>query len=176
MTPRRLVTLVCVAQVCAQIGAYTWPALLPEFIARWGISNADAGWLTGLFYVAYTISVPVLVTLTDRIDPRSVYLTGVGITVLSHFGFATLVDGPWGAGIARVMAGVGWAGTYMTGLKLLADRVESRVGQSAVRECSSWAQVPFEMRLGPRLGPGCRTDRSLGAALRYTLEMVQHPC
>ena len=39
VTPSRLVTLVCVAQGCAQIGAYTWPALLPGFIADWRITN-----------------------------------------------------------------------------------------------------------------------------------------
>jgi len=43
MAPARLVTLVCVAQGCAQIGAYTWPALLPEFIANWRITNGEAG-------------------------------------------------------------------------------------------------------------------------------------
>ena len=132
MSPARLVTVVCVAQVCAQIGAYTWPALLPGFIARWHITNGEAGWITGLFYAAYTLAVPVLVTLTDRVDPRSVYLTGVGITIASHVGFAAFADGPWGAGVARVLAGVGWAGTYMTGLKLLADRVEPALMSRAV--------------------------------------------
>jgi len=130
--PARLVALVCIAQVCAQIGAYTWPALLPAFIADWRITNAEAGWITGLFYAAYTLSVPVLVTLTDRIDPRAVYLAGVGLTVASHAAFATLVDGPWAAGVARVLAGVGWAGTYMTGLKLLADRVDPALMSRAV--------------------------------------------
>ena len=132
MTAARLVALVCVAQVCAQIGAYTWPALLPGFIADWRISNAEAGWITGLFYAAYTVAVPVLVTLTDRVDPRSVYLAGVGLTVASHVAFAAFVDGPWGAGAARVLAGVGWAGTYMTGLKLLADRVDAALMSRAV--------------------------------------------
>jgi MFS family permease len=132
VTARRLVTLVCIAQVCAQIGAYTWPALLPRFLADWRITNGEAGWITGLFYAAYTLSVPVLVTLTDRVDARAVYLTGVGITVASHLGFAVLVDGPWGAAVARVLAGVGWAGTYMTGLKLLADRVEPALMSRAV--------------------------------------------
>jgi len=132
VTPARLVTLVCVAQVCAQIGAYTWPALLPGFITDWHITNGQAGWITGLFYAAYTASVPFLVTLTDRIDPRSVYLTGVGLTVASHLGFAAFADGSWGAGVARVLAGVGWAGTYMTGLKLLADRVEPALMSRAV--------------------------------------------
>ena len=68
MSPTRLVALVCAAQVLAQIGAYTWPALLPTFIANWRITNGEAGWITGLFYAAYTVSVPVLVTLTDRVD------------------------------------------------------------------------------------------------------------
>src|SRR5216117_859269 len=132
MTPARLVTLVCIAQVCAQIGAYTWPALLPGFIAEWHISNGEAGCITGLFYAAYTASVPFLVTLTDRVDPRSVYLTGVGLTVVSHAAFAALADGPGGAAVARILAGVGWAGTYMTGLKLLADRVEPALMSRAV--------------------------------------------
>src|SRR5262245_10894924 len=132
MTPARLVTLVCVAQVCAQIGAYTWPALLPGFIANWHITNGEAGWITGLFYAAYTVSVPVLVTLTDRIDPRAVYLTGVGLTIASHIGFAVFADGVWSAGAARALAGIGWAGTYMTGLKLLADRVDPALMSRAV--------------------------------------------
>jgi len=132
VTPVRLVTLVCIAQVCAQIGAYTWPALLPGFIAEWHITNGQAGWITGLFYAAYTVSVPFLVTLTDRVDPRSVYLTGVGLTVASHVGFAVFADGPWSAGVARMLAGVGWAGTYMTGLKLLADRVDPALMSRAV--------------------------------------------
>jgi len=132
LTEARLVTCVCAAQVCAQIGAYTWPALLPGFLAEWHLSNREAGWITGLFYLAYTVSVPFLVTLTDRVDARTVYLAGVAITILSHVGFAILVDGPATAAAARVLAGVGWAGTYMTGLKLLADRVEPALMSRAV--------------------------------------------
>ena len=132
MTPARLVALVCVAQVCAQIGAYTWPALLPGFLTEWRLSNSQAGWITGLFYAAYTLAVPFLVTLTDRVDPRSVYLTGVGLTVVSHALFAAFAEGPWSAGAARILAGIGWAGTYMTGLKLLADRVEPALMSRAV--------------------------------------------
>jgi MFS family permease len=126
------VACVCAAQVCAQIGAYTWPALLPGFLAEWRITNREAGWITGVFYAAYTVSVPVLVTLTDRVDARAVYLSGVALTVASHAGMAVLVDGPWGAAAARTLAGVGWAGTYMTGLKLLADRVEPALMSRAV--------------------------------------------
>lgn len=132
VSPHRLVALVCAAQVLAQIGAYAWPALIPGRIADWGIDNAEAGWITGLFYLAYAVSVPVLVTATDRIDPKRIYLLGVALTVIGHLCFALVADGFWTAALARVLAGIGWAGTYMTGLKLLADRVDGRLMSRAV--------------------------------------------
>jgi MFS family permease len=72
------------------------------------------------------------VSLTDRIDPKRIYLFGVAITTLAHLSFAYVVDGFWGAFFARTLAGIGWAGTYMTGLKLLADRVEGTLMTRAV--------------------------------------------
>lgn len=132
MNPGRLVALMCAAQVLAQIGAYTWPALLPGFFQRWPMNNTEAGWVTGAFYGAYMLSVPFLVGITDRVDPRRVYLFGVTLTTVSHLGFAVFADGVTSAFIFRVLAGVGWAGTYMTGLKLLSDRVDKKMMSRAV--------------------------------------------
>jgi predicted MFS family arabinose efflux permease len=72
-------------------------------------------------------SVPLLVTLTDRIDPKRVYLFGVAATVLGHLMFSLFADGLWSALVLRALTGIGWAGTYMTGLKLLADRVDAKM-------------------------------------------------
>lgn len=132
LTPRRLVAVMCLAQVLAQIGAYAWPALLPTFMGAWHLDNSDAGWITGIFYAAYTLAVPFLVTLTDRVDPKRVYLFGVATTAAAHLAFVAVVDGFWSALIARALAGIGWAGTYMTGLKLLADRVSGTLMARAV--------------------------------------------
>jgi predicted MFS family arabinose efflux permease len=73
------------------------------------------------------VSVPLLVTLTDRIDPKHVYLFGVASTVAGHLLFGVLAEGFWSALILRALTGMGWAGTYMTGLKLLADRVDAKM-------------------------------------------------
>ncbi len=129
---RGLVLLVCGAQVLAQIGAYTWPALLPQFVDAWALSNREAGAITGAFYGAYVLAVPILVTLTDRFDPKKIYLAGVALTVVSHLGFAAFASGFWEAFSFRMLAGIGWAGTYMTGLKLLADRVDAQLMSRAV--------------------------------------------
>lgn len=126
-SPRALVAIVCLAQVLVQIGAFFWPALLPGMMPLWQLSNSEAGWITASFYGAYMLAVPVLVTLTDRVDPKRVYLFGVAATVLGHLLFGLLADGFWSAVFMRALTGMGWAGTYMTGLKLLADRVDAKM-------------------------------------------------
>jgi MFS family permease len=124
MSPVRIIAIVCTAQAFAQIGAFAVPALLPTFIDAWSLSGTEAGWIIGAFYASYTLTVPVLVSLTDRIDPKRVYLGAVILTAVAALGYATLADGFWSAFAFRLIAGVGWAGTYMPGLKALSDFVE----------------------------------------------------
>jgi MFS family permease len=116
----------------AQLGAFALPALLPGYIERWSLSKTEAGWLVGIFFAAYVIMVPVLVALTDRVPVRRIYMLGTGLTALSHLGFALLADGFWSAFLFRVLAGVGWAGTYMPGLKAIADPLEGIAQSRAV--------------------------------------------
>ncbi len=106
------------------LGNATFPALIPEFRALWGLSNTEAGWIGGVYYAGYVAAVPVLVSLTDRQDARLIYLLSTALGGLAALGFALLAEGLWSAVLFRVAGGVGLAGTYMVGLKLLADRIE----------------------------------------------------
>ena len=128
----RLVLVVCAAQVFVQLGAGYWPVLLPDMMKLWSLNNSEAGWITSSFYATYMVSVPVLVTLTDKVDAKKVYLFGVACTVAGHLLFGLCADGFWSAFFTRALAGMGWAGTYMTGLKLLADQVDARTMSRAV--------------------------------------------
>jgi MFS family permease len=112
------------AQMLAQIGGFALPALLPTYMTRWSLSATEAGWLVGAFFAAYVVMVPILLALTDRYPARYVYLFGTGLTALSHLGFALIAGGFWSALIFRILAGAGWAATYMPGLKILADPLE----------------------------------------------------
>ena len=118
---RNFVAAIVAAQVLTQIGAFTLPALLPIYIDRWSLSKTDAGWLVGVFFAAYVPAVPVLLALTDRMPARRIYLLGTGLTALSHLGFALIADGFWSGLLMRALAGVGWAGAYMPGLKAITD-------------------------------------------------------
>jgi MFS family permease len=118
---RGFVVAMVTAQILTQIGAFTLPALLPEMMARWSLSATEAGWLIGIFFAAYVPAVPVLLSLTDRVPARRIYLIGTGATAAAHLGFAFFADGFWGGLFFRALAGIGWAGAYMPGLKAIAD-------------------------------------------------------
>ncbi len=123
MTGWRLVTALCLAHVSSLTGFSAFAALLPTyFFAEWGISGAQAGLISGVFFAAYAGAVLVLVSATDRIDSRRVYLASAAGGVLACLGFALLATGFWSALLLRALAGLALAGTYMPGLKVLTDR------------------------------------------------------
>ena len=120
----RLIVLMCAAEGLAVLGFSTFPALQPTLLAEWALSNTEAGWINGIYFAAYMAAVPVLVGLTDRVDPRRIYALGAVISVLSSLGFAVLADGFWDAMLYRGLGGMGLAGTYMTWLKALTDHID----------------------------------------------------
>lgn len=104
------------------VGVFAFPALLPAFVGEWGLSNTEAGWISGVLFAGYTMVVPVLTTLTDRIDAKRVYLFGALVAGLSGLAYAFMAEGFWSALGLRFLAGIGLAGTYMPGLKAMVDR------------------------------------------------------
>lgn len=127
-----LIVTVCSAQLTAQIGGFMVAALLPTLIDQWKLTHTQAGWILGIYNGGYTLAVPLLVSLTDRVDARRVYLLGVGLSTLAMLGFWGVANGFWTAFILHAMMGVGWAGTYMPGLKTLSDRLTGRMKSRAV--------------------------------------------
>ncbi|HIJ63160.1 MAG TPA: MFS transporter, partial [Rhodospirillaceae bacterium] len=121
---KRLVATLCLAEALSLVGAFAFPALLPTFRNDWGLSNAEAGWIAGVFFLGYALAVPVLTSLTDRLDARWVFLFGTLVSAAGTGGFALFAEGFWSAMLSRLVGGVGLAGVYMPGLKALVDRYQ----------------------------------------------------
>ena len=130
--PWRLVFAMCVAQVLAMIGFASFPALLPTFVSEWGLTNTEAGWISGLYFAGYMGAVPILVGLTDRIDPKTIFAFSATLGGFASIGFVLFADGLWSAALLRSLAGAGLAGTYMPGLKVLSDRIQGPKQSRAV--------------------------------------------
>lgn len=104
-------------------GTAVVPALATVLKQTWGLNNTEAGWILGTYWVGYVIAVPVLSGLTDRVAPRIVYGVSLAIGVFGCLGFAYFAQGLWTAILFHTLMGVGLAGTYMPGLKILSDRL-----------------------------------------------------
>jgi MFS family permease len=131
MNARRITLLLCTAETLGMAGFALFAALLPQFQALWGLSNTEAGWIGGGFFLGYMLAVPVLTGLTDRHDARLIYLWAMLLTALASAGFV-FADGFWSALLWRVLAGIGLAGTYMPGLKALSERIDGASQSRAI--------------------------------------------
>ncbi|MCJ7593849.1 MAG: MFS transporter [Desulfobacterales bacterium] len=128
----RLTLAMCAAEVLSMVGVFAFPALLPRFSQEWGLSNTQAGWINGIYFAGYTATVPVLVSLTDRVDPRRIYLFFALVGTLASLGFALFAQGLWTALLFRLLGGLGLAGTFIPGLKALVDRLDGTSQARAV--------------------------------------------
>jgi MFS family permease len=172
----------CAAQACAQIGAFAVAALIPTLIPLWALTNTEAGWISGIYYAAYTLVVPLLSSLTDRVDARRIYLGSVALTALAFAGFASVASGFWSALLFRALMGAGWAGSYMPGLKALSDAAEGAQQSRAVAAHAAAVGVSGALSFGVAgavnawlgwqwaLVPG-----ALGAALAFVIVLVGLP-
>src|SRR5438477_12771340 len=82
------VAAVCGAEILGLAGYSMVPALLPQFIDAWSLTSAEGGWLAGMVFAGYMVGVLPLVSLTDRVPARTVFLASGGINALASFAFA----------------------------------------------------------------------------------------
>ncbi|GGI21992.1 MFS transporter [Bradyrhizobium guangdongense] len=114
----------CIGQVGNLLPHVTLSANLAQHLMpAWGLSAAEGGLMASGYAFGYMLAVPVLTTLTDRIDARIVLLCGSIVSGLATVAFGVLAEGFWSGTIIWSIAGLGFAGAYMPGLKALTDRL-----------------------------------------------------
>lgn len=129
-TAPRVIAWMCIAHVASMAGISSYATLLPQLQDEWGMNNSQAGLVSGAFFAGYMAAVPLLASLTDRVDARRVYLGSSLLAGASLFAFAWLAQGVNSASLLQVFAGAGVAGTYMPGLRALTDNLEGARTQS----------------------------------------------
>lgn len=123
LPPYGLIVAGCLVLNLSMVTLSLFPALIPVFRADWALSNTEAGWISGIYYLGLLGAVAVMTALTDRIEARAVVLAGLAISLVSALGFALSADGTWTAGFWRLCQGIGLGGTYIPGLRLLTDHL-----------------------------------------------------
>ncbi len=126
----RVIAWMCAAHVASMTGFSAYATLLPRLRDEWGLNNSQAGFISGAFFAGYMAAVPLLTSLTDRVDARRVYLVSSVVAGVGLVGMALLAKGLISASLLQLLAGAGIAGTYMPGLRALTDNVTGTGAQS----------------------------------------------
>ena len=121
---RSVIAAMCVGQLGSLLPHVVVPSILAAFlIPEWHLTGAQAGLLAGSGAAGYMLTVPVLATLTDRIDARKILIAGSAVSALGTLLFGLFATGLWTGVLFNAIAGMGFAGAYMPGLKALTDRL-----------------------------------------------------
>lgn len=122
--PPGIVAIVCLAEILSMTPFSMFLALQPELQRAWNLSNTESGWISSAYFAGYMLMVPLLGSLTDRIDARTVWLGACALAGCGALGFAAVAHDVWSAAGLQLVTGAGLAGTYMPGLKVITDRLD----------------------------------------------------
>ena len=102
----------------------SYVAALSAIKSELGLNNAGAGALFSAYLAGYAASALFLVPLTDRLGlKRIMYLSAV-LSVGAHLLFPLMAHDVVVGVVLRAIAGVGFLGVYIPGLRLVARRFE----------------------------------------------------
>lgn len=134
MSDRAWLLAICLSELGTMLVFSSFSALLPILTVEWGLTNTEAGLILAFYQVGYIGVVAVLATLTDYMPPRRIYLASAAWTFLASAAFAWWAQGFLSALLLRTLVGLGLAGTYMPGMRMVAERF-ARGGRGFAMGC-----------------------------------------
>jgi len=137
---RWLVAAMCVGQVGNLLPHVAVPAVMAQhLIPEWNLTASEAGLMASCFAIGYALAVPVLTVLTDQLDARMILLVGSLVSGLATLAFGLIATDLYSAMAIWALAGIGFAGAYMPGLKALTDRLGGELSRSVTLYTASFS-------------------------------------
>ena len=103
----------------------TYAAAIPVLQQEWGMSAVRAGTISSGFQLGYALSLFVMSILADKFGPRVLYMWSMFAGALLSVAFAAFARGYTSALVIYFLLAMALAGSYTTGLMILAARYPS---------------------------------------------------
>lgn len=113
---------ICCCQLLIMLVFINYSAILPVLRQEWGMSNTRAGMIFSVYQLGYIASGVLLSTLTDRFNTKRIFVAAALWSATANLLFALYAKDFTSGLILRALTGIGMGGTYMPGLKLVAER------------------------------------------------------
>ena len=124
--------LLSLALFIALLPISSYVAALSSIQSELGLGNTAAGALFSAYLAGYAASALFVVPLTDRFGAKRVIYASAALSVAAHLLFPLTAHDAAVGSILRALAGVGFLGVYLPGLRIVAERFDKEKRGSAI--------------------------------------------
>ncbi|QZT35428.1 MFS transporter [Caldalkalibacillus thermarum TA2.A1] len=110
-----------IAQFLAMQSWFSFSAVMDIVAAEWRLTPSQSGLIISVFHLGYVVAVIFFSWFLNRVNARYVIGTGALIAGVSGLFFVLVAKGFYSALILRLITGIGLAGIYVPGMRLIAD-------------------------------------------------------
>lgn len=117
----KIIWKLSIAQFLAMQVWFNFSAVMPVIEDQWSLSSTQLGIIISFFHIGYVAAVFFYSFLSDRYNPKYSFFYGAIIAGVSGLLFVFFAQGFWTALILRFISGVGIAGIYVPGMKIVSQ-------------------------------------------------------
>lgn len=111
----------CIVQFLAMQIWFNFSAVMPVIEDEWELTASQSGIIIAFFHVGYVVAIAFYSMLIDKYNPKYFMVLGAFLAGVSGIAFAAIAEGFWLTLLLRVISGIGVAGIYVPGLRILTD-------------------------------------------------------
>ena len=120
----RWLLLLCLTQLFIMLVFINYSAILPILKQEWGMNNTRAGSIFSIYQFGYIASGVLLSALSDRVSIKRIFIGCAIWSGVTNLLFGLFAHDYLSGLVLRGLTGIGMGGTYMPGLKLVAERFD----------------------------------------------------
>ncbi|WP_279390808.1 MFS transporter [Alkalihalobacillus sp. LMS39] len=109
------------AQFLAMQVWFNFSAVLPVVEQEWQLTPTQSGIIIAFFHVGYVVAIIAYSMLSDKYNPKYSFVFGAILAGLSGLCFSLFASGFWSALLLRTLSGIGIAGIYVPGMRILSS-------------------------------------------------------
>lgn len=121
MNQSKILWGICIVQFLTMQIWFNFSAVMPVIEDEWELTASQSGIIIAFFHVGYVVAIAFYSMLIDKYNAKYFMVLGAFLAGVSGIAFAAIAEGFWLTLLLRVISGIGVAGIYVPGLRILTD-------------------------------------------------------
>ena len=113
-----------IALVVTLLPIASYIAAIDQIKDEWDLNNSEVGMIYSSYLIGYALSALIIVPLTDKGNRKAILIVSAVISVTAHILFSIVSDNFITGSIVRLLAGVGYLGIYICGIRIISDQFD----------------------------------------------------